>query len=45
MEILLLLAVIIGLLQARLSILSVRNGIESGVPPSNSLIDFVFFNK
>lgn len=45
MTILLIFAIIIGLLQARLSILAVRNGFEPGVPSSKNLIDFVFLNK
>lgn len=45
MTILLSLAIIIGLLQARSSILAVRNGFEVGVPPSKNLVDFVFLNK
>lgn len=45
MVILLSLAIIVGILQARLSILAVRNGLEPGVPPSKSLIDFVFLNR
>lgn len=45
MTILLIFAIIIGLLQSRLSVLAVRNGIEPGVPPSKNLVDFVFLNK
>lgn len=45
MVILLSLAIIVGILQARLSILAVRGGFEPGVPSSKSLIDFVFLNR
>lgn len=45
MTILLIFAIIIGILQARLSILAVRCGSEPGVPPSKNLIDFIFLNK
>lgn len=45
MILLFILAAIIGLIQARLSILAVRNGSVQGVNTSESLINFVFFNK
>ena len=38
-------AIGIGLLQAFIKISNTRIGIEPGVPPSNSLIDFTFLNK
>jgi len=45
MEIILILAIIIGIIQARLSILAVRSGLEQGVKPSSSLVEFIFLNK
>ena len=42
---LLILAIIIGLLQARQEIYNVRNGLSPGVPTSKSLIDFTFLNQ
>jgi hypothetical protein len=42
---LLILAIIIGLMQSQQAIYNVRNGLEIGVPESNSLIDFTFLNR
>jgi hypothetical protein len=45
MTIVLILAIIIGILQARQKISSVRNRIIPGVTSSKSLIAFTFLNK
>lgn len=45
MILLLILAIIVGLLQAYCSISDVKRGRKSGTPNSSSLIDFVFFNR
>lgn len=45
MTIVLILAMIVGLLEANRAIYNVRNGFDSGVKPSDNLISFVFLNK
>lgn len=45
METLLIIAVIIGIIQARQEILNVRLGFKPGVKPASSLVDFVFLKN
>jgi|LakMenE18May11ns_1017448.scaffolds.fasta_scaffold9096358_2 hypothetical protein len=45
MTFLLIIAIIIGILQAKIEIYNVRHGFTNGVEPSNNLIDFIFLNK
>lgn len=45
MEILLVIAMLIGILQSFQSIRETRLGFREGVKPSNSLIEFTFLNR
>lgn len=45
MIIVLILAIIIGMLHAYVAVSKAHNGSGDYVPPSPSLIDFIFFNR